>query len=265
MARVLTVIDSTWYEELSVVSYYSESQFEQKVLSHAEFVFPDYYVIKYKKVMQTSYKKTSIPDLMMIRKNYEDWWIVEVEKAEHDIDHVLDQVEVFNNVELNAIEAAKYIANQSTDIDEDEVKKLIRRKKAKVLVIVDQPKDGWKKELKKHDTKLCVFQVFKNTSGIELYRINGEYPYVFTGNAHCRMVTNLVNTMEVINPDILNIFKQDDELELNFKGQLTKWRIFIARHKMYLKSISSTVNKLPVGKDYVIRKDTFNRYHVDFN
>ncbi|AQG79933.1 hypothetical protein [Spirosoma montaniterrae] len=265
MARILATVDSTWYEELSLVSYYYESQFEHKVISHAAFVFPDYYVMKYKKVMHTAHGKTSTPDLVMVRKSYEDWWVVEVEKADHPIEHVLGQVEVFSNAELNAIETSKYIIQQNSSLDEKKVLNLIRNERPKVLVIVDQPKDSWKRDLANYNTKLCVFQVFKNNHGLELYRINGEYPYIYTGDAHCRMVSGMVNTLEVINPEILDSFVSGDELELVFKEQMTKWEVFFAKGKMHLKSVGMSVNKLPVGKDYIIRKDSFDRYHIEFN
>src|SRR5437763_5969234 len=92
MSRVLVPADADWYDELKAVGYYGESDLEREVRQHVRSLFPDFYVFPFKtRIMSQVTSEISKPDLAMVRRDFKAWGVIEVELAEHDIRHVLQQ------------------------------------------------------------------------------------------------------------------------------------------------------------------------------
>ena len=258
MSRIL--VEGEWYDELSSVSYYYESQFENILMSHVKTVFPEYYTLPFKKRVTDGYD-TRKPDLAFIRKDYKEWWVVEVELANHNFNHVDSQVRVFRGGIYDS-DVVQYFLKKDTEgvLEVEKLDSIIQEKQPKVMVVVDEPQPNWVLKLSKHDAMLCVIQIFKSTSGIEIYRLNGDYPYIFEIKSHCRYKEN--NLFEVINPDILNV-SDTEEVVILYKSKISKWNRIDSTDGVFIKPLG--INPLPITKDYVLYKEFGNRYIIDLN
>jgi len=268
MARILVTSDQSWYDELAVITSYYESEFERKIRQHIAYVFPDYHTISFKLKVEAEMREPKIPDLVMISKEYKDWWIVEVELSGHSLDHVKDQVIVFSEGTYNRFRVAEYISDKckkeiDIDIDIEKLKELIKNQQPKVLVIVDEPKPEWETKLSKYGTNICVFQVFKNIKGDESFRLDGKYPEVAHSESHCRYHDKMPNMLVVLSPEILDIHENED-MEINYNGKTIKWKRIDDNGSVFLKLIGG-INPVPTNKTYVLFKDAHNRFILKLN
>jgi hypothetical protein len=299
MAKILLPLDdSSWYDELKVVSSYYETELENTILSHVETVFPNYVAIPYKRdIYAPGVAQGRAPDLALINKDYSDWWIIEVELGEHDLKHVLSQVEVFSNGNYNAFEVAKYIKSKDTSgiLNVIELQKMIGKHQPQVMVIVDEHVEDWKADLEKLEVKICVFQVFKSKIGHRAYRLNGHYPFLFTNDSHCKFIKSPPNILEIQDPqwfvtglqnsylptkekssfftkkfwtelfsfktdtEIPIDYLKDREVEIDFLGKVSRWKVMNIKNKIMLKAIGA--NMVDVNGTYRMYADkNFNLY-----
>ncbi len=267
MARLLVMADNSWYDELYLTASYSEYQFQRKIKQHVESVFPDYYTVSFHLPIESEQREARKPDLAMIRKDYKDWWIVEVELSYHNLDHVIGQVKVFREGQYNAFRVAPYINENSKkenkeELDTDKLFQMIKFNQPKVLIIVDEQKKEWEEPLLKYDAKLCVFQVYRNTNGFEAYRLNGEYPEVPQEESHCRYHDKISNLIHVMSPGILKI-NENEEIDINYNGKMCKWKMLKIKDQVYLKAIGH--NPIPINYSYVLYKTKNERFILKIN
>ena len=115
MAKLLITKERSWYDELKEISSYYEAELESLIRQHVSHTFPDFFTVKYTRVINAENYKPKKPDLAMIRKDYKEWWIVEVEREYHTLDHILDQVTVFTNGDYNPVAVADYIYKKAKE------------------------------------------------------------------------------------------------------------------------------------------------------
>lgn len=269
MSRLLVTSDQTgpWYEELSVVSSYSESDYEDKIKQYSHEIFSEFYTVRFKLDVKSD-ASTKKPDLILIAKDYSDWWVVEVELAGHSIEHVLDQVDVFRTGDYNPVTITKYLTRvfqeelSDVPINNDKLERLIADSPPKILVIVDSPIPEWKERLDEMDVKLCDLQVFKNTERAEAYKIGGEYPAIYFDKAHLKFAKLARNTVEVIGGSMLSgLLAVDSEVIINYKGKSSRWTVDCVNGKVFLKCLGK-VCPLHVGNNYIIRGDGADRLTI---
>ncbi|HMJ69648.1 MAG TPA: hypothetical protein VK508_12160 [Cyclobacteriaceae bacterium] len=301
MARLLFPSDDPWFDELKIISSYSESELEKMILSHVDTVFPNYVTIPFKKVLNIpSVKKGKAPDLAIISRDYKEWWIIEVETDEDDLVHVKSQLQVFTSYDYNNYEVAKYMhsKDETKFLQLNELIKMVRDIKPQVLVMVDEVSEVWNDEIKKLGATICVFQVYKNKDGSHAFRINGDYPKILSNKkSHCEFLKSPGNTLRVNDPDWLiagikgqvilqkrsfnlfsgtdwsNLFKSKTsslpvvidgrEIEVDFVGKVSKWRVIQDEEKLYLKPIGN--NKVPVVNTYQLYSDSSFKLYLKHN
>jgi hypothetical protein len=272
MARILVTSEESWYDELAIITSYYESEFERKIRQHIASVFPDYYTISFKLTVEAEQREPKKPDLAMIRKDYKDWWIVEVELGGHTLDHVREQVIVFREGIYNRYKVAEYIfkkckTENSINLDEEKLIEMIKAQQPNVLVIVDDAKPDWEAQLKKYDVQVCIFQVFLNTNGYESYRLDGKYPEVAHSESHCRYDPKIPNMLIVLSPTILDKNGNEDgrdEIKICYNGKMSKWKRIDDNGAVYLKSIGK-INPIPIRDSYVLFVDAHGRYNLKLN
>jgi hypothetical protein len=268
MARLLVTRDSHWYDQLNSVGYYGETAFERNLKQHLHSIFPDYIGFSYKRDVDDGTGDVRRPDLALIRKNYEDWWIVEVELEAHSLDHVLGQTKVFRYGDYNAPETTDYICAQALReahkrLTKAKVQRLIARRPPSILVVVDAEKANWAQKLSTIGVQLCLFEVYKSTKGFHAYRLDGEYPVLVSAEAHCSFDRRLNNMLSINSKTFFHGLRRK-EIDLRFSGMLTRWRVLRDAGVTYLKFIGK-VNPIPPDGTYVICRDVRNKYHIRKN
>jgi hypothetical protein len=291
-SKIWSTKESIWFQELKVISPYREFQYDKIIQSHIKTLFPDYFCVPYSKTIKAaSTKKGSKPDFAIIKTDYSEWWIVEVERIEDDLKHVSQQIENFTNGTYNFYKEAKYIYEKDESLNFDELKKMTRSN-PKVLVIVDSIHSEWILELGKFDPDFMVLKVYGNNGGFELISVSGDYPYVFEEITYCNFTNAMKNLLKVNDPEILipqkknkkgrlrrlvsviknplySLFsiKKDilgdtsKDFHINYKGQKTIWRKVDSGNQTYLQPLGP--HGLQVNKTYVLKRFWKNNYLIE--
>jgi hypothetical protein len=265
MARILNIVNARWYDELKAVAYYGETELEKRILQHAKKVFPQHYVFPFKKeVNAAALPGAKKPDLGLIRRDFSDWSVVEVEIEKHPLSHVLEQTRVFLGGDYNLPEMAEYVRAQLKQYCQKtasfkRLSNLFSTKAPSVLVIVDVDNSDWQEELNREGIGLCVFEVYKNAHGHYVYRTLGQYPAVLTEEAQCRPHPSIPNIVEVIGDLEFKKLDKDSRLEVSFDELLTRWEPFVDSGKRYLRLVGPANPLSPIAT-YGLFRDKTDRY-----
>lgn len=261
-----------WYDEIDGTSFY-EKDLEKTILDKVPNVYPDYFAIPFSKTIWSGAEK-SRPDLALIRKDYSHWYIIEVEMKRHGWeDHVEKQVRVFSRglYEKNAI--TDYIIRKDVEyssqigedprLDRDSVLRLVDEEQPKVMVIVNEPAPEWLSGIRKYGAELSVFQMYRGTEGLEVYRVEGDTPFVFRDKSHARLFHGVSNVIIVYTPTFISE-EHGEELEIVFRGRKTAWIRQDDGDKTFLVLKGST-SYLQTEKEYVLYISESGEYYLEFN
>lgn len=259
------ILDSQieWYDEIDPLSFY-EKHFEETFLSKIHEVYPDFIGISFSLKITNSDGENSKPDLAMIRKDYQEWYIIETEMGRHSwVDHVEKQVRVFNTGIYDKKRISDYMLKKHSGLDKGKLENMIDNYPPKVMVIVNEPKPEWEIEIKKHKSYLSIFQIYKGLNGFELYRISGDIPFIYRDKSHCAFVKGLSNTIEIYTPTFITQ-EHDSEIEVIFRGKITKWKLKIDKGKKFIIAKGRT-HSLQLEKKYLLYLSDKNEYYLEIN
>jgi hypothetical protein len=270
MSRLLVVKKQTgWYYKLSDVLFYNESQFETMLLQHVRAIFEDFLTIPFKREIKSDTGVIKKPDLALIRNDFKEWWIVEVELADHSIDIVKQQVNVFLNGDYSDYDGlvdymVKQIRvhHQSRKISNARIKRLVKNIVPSVLVIVDSRKEDWEREFRTMNVNVCVMEIYRHNRNRYSYRLAGNYPYIVSKESPCRFERRLINTLQVIEASILDGKKENEEIDISYDGELTKWIVVRDRKKVYLKYIRAGIPLTPTNT-FILKMSTRNKFFLE--
>lgn len=223
------IIDNNyvWFQEVAPRSYYNEGDLERAIIHNLEIIFPEYKALPFKKKLKDiSRNKENTPDLVMVKKDYENWYLIEVELGGHPVAHVVDQITTFYNCNYSN-DHAQYIYEKSKKaLNLNKLTNMINSKTPELMVIVNEPKPEWSRELSPFKCKSCVFQIYHNNSGDPLYRLEGEHPLIKTDFCHCKYQNSLPYVIEVLDKSFLDGHNIDNGalLEIGFKGKNFRWK-----------------------------------------
>lgn len=247
-----------WFEEFDP-STYLEDDLEKTIISRAEIVFPDYYMLPFTKIVEYN-GETSKPDLCLIKKDYSVWYIIEVELAKKSFEgHTEKQVRVFSRGNYNTMakEIAQYLVKKNSKLEEDKLEKLVREEQPSVLVMVSEY-PLWAEEVKKYPrTGLLIFGMYDYSDGSEAYRIDGEFPLTPIERSRCKFPKYPANMLEILAPALLNI-NVGETMVIFYDGRKTIWERLDIGRTVYLLPFAH--NPLDVKKKYLLQKtedDTF--------
>lgn len=219
--------NSIWYQEVAPRSFYDEEDLERAIIQNLEIIFPQFKALPFKKSLFDAVRhKNNKPDLAMVKFDYSEWYIIEVELGKHQKDHVIDQVQSFFNCSY-LDEHAEYIHSQRGDLDLNLLKAMIATKVPEFMVIVNEPKEDWIYDLKALRCKTCIFQIYHDFNGLPLYRLNGEHPYIYTHFCHCKyQKVGSPYTVEVLDKHFLDSYGVIDgtSIPIEFRGVSLLWK-----------------------------------------
>ena len=256
MARLL--INNEWYDEVSAKAL-RESEFEAIFLKNVDVIYPDYYTIPFKVVVESEHG-TAKADLALIDKDYLNWWVIEVEMSRHSLNgHVLPQIEILSNA-VYGENISDFFFQKRPDLNYDKLKILMKGSQPRVMVVLDIPKDKWEQKLERFNAILSVFQIFRSKTGDLIFRINGSYPHKFSPKqSKCRF-TNLLNRfLKIESPSIINV-QDKEKINILYEGATTEWKRIDIRDIVYLYPIS--YNPLDINKEYLLLQEPDNSYYL---
>lgn len=256
MARLL--INNEWYDEISAKAL-RESEFESIFLRNVDIIYPDYYTIPFKIIVESEHGRAKA-DLALIDKDYLNWWVVEVEMSRHSLNgHVLPQVEILSSA-VYGEEVSEFFFSKRPDLDLEKLKILMKGNQPRVMVVLDIPKDKWQQKLERFNAILSIFQVFSSKAGSYIFRLNGEYPRKFTSSqSKCNFPILLNRFLKVESPAILNV-PDKEKLTIVYDGATTEWKRIDIKDAVYLYPVS--YNPLNIEKDYLLLQEPDETYYL---
>lgn len=256
MARFL--VNGDWYHELSVNSLY-EYEYENNFLQQAQLIFPDYFAIKFKAPVESHYYGNGKADLALIEKNYQHWYVIEIEKSSHSLSHVLNQVSIFSNAEYDE-RTAKALKKECEDLDFEKLNIMIKGQQPRVLVVVDVLKEDWIRSLKKYDADLAVFQIFRARNNKQVFRLNGFSPKPLESQfSECYFEKIFKRNLIILSPAIIEE-PNHGILVLNFYDTISEWKRMDLKNQIQLCPLSK--NPLDSSQKYRLYKKKNNEYLI---
>ena len=197
-------------------------------------IYPGCLAVPFKKTV-SSEDASARADLALIQRDYLGWWVVEIERGVHSLNHhVLPQVRTLVNAAYGRSEAT-YLASKHPDLDESRVFDMLRGEQPAVLVVVDRPCDAWEPPLKELGALLAIFQIFRSDRGRQMVRLNGDHPFASEDvSSLCVPDGTLANLLRVQKPALLPEPALGQRIAIRFQEQLTFWRRIGTADTVYL-------------------------------
>ena len=258
-------VGNPWFEEIEPTSFYNEEDLERSVLLNLQKLFPDFIAVTFKrKVRNTKTGIKNAPDLTIIKKDYSEWYIIEVELSNHNIKHIEQQVGTFFHANYDKTDSDYLIKKDKGLFDEDRLENLICSEAPKLLVIANSANEAIKNSIDVYSCSLCIFQMFLDKDGNPFYRLDGEYPLVYSQFCFCRLTKRLPFTIQLL--DDLH-FRESYELvdkkvfNIQYNGVSTKWEVSINGKETYLICLSDSFPLEPSTRRYQLSyNDTLNLF-----
>lgn len=213
-------------------SSFSEGEFEKVIILQAPSLYPDYYVFPFKMTVKSS-SRSARPDLVFVAKDYNDWYIVEVEMSYHSFEtHIEPQIDTLATAQYDDDNVIKYMCKQCADLDSHKLSKLVRTEPPKILLVLNEPNDKWIKELSsKYGVITTVFEVYYNsnkdlhtTLTSQAYAIYRKYPILpISITTKCSVHPHLSYLGVEDNSELQ--LKPNDQIILEFDGCATFWKV----------------------------------------
>lgn len=212
-------------------SSFHEGEFERLITLQAPDLYPDYYVIPFKKTVVSPYGNKK-PDLVFIAKDYKDWYVVEVEMTYHSyVLHIEPQIHSLATAKYDDDDIISYMCEKCTSLDLAKTSELVCTEYPKILLILNEFDAAWASDLNnKYGVITSVFEVFHNShSGFQItpahraYGISHNYPvYSLSTTTKCSIHPHFAY-LGVDDNSYLQL-KPGDEIILEFNGCVTFWR-----------------------------------------
>jgi len=230
MAKIL--FDNVCYEETAPTDTY-ESVYEAMIKVHAPQLWPRFYPINFKATVYASGEGVKA-DLVLIERDYTEWWVVEVEMAQHPFEsHVLPQVKKLTNAAYGVDEAQK-ITDSCDKLELARVRQLLNEVSPRVMVVVNKPKPDWGKRLAEFNSILGVFEIFQSDQGKHLFRVNGDHPIGLAQIISACKFDELMSRWLLVEDPISFRINHNEDVSIEFEGQTTVWRRFDSTGKVWL-------------------------------
>ena len=231
MARLL--LGDEWFDQLSSTALY-ESEYERLLLSNSRALFPDYYVVEFKPIIQSEYGSAR-PDLALVDRELRLWWVVEIELAHHELrGHVLPQVEILTSGRYGASEA-ELLHRSIPGLGSEAASDIVKGAQPPILVIVNQARREWQEAIEQLGASLMIAEVFRSSRNVHAIRANGTYPTI-SGDfvSDCAVDRSIPGLLVVQSPARLDA-PHGTRLEIEIAGAITEWTRLDVQDKVWLK------------------------------
>jgi hypothetical protein len=192
----------------------------------------------------------------MVKSDYSEWYIIEVELGKHNLPEVVKQIQTFRNCTFNATHA-NYIHQKRPDLDHALLAPLVTGKLPEIMVIVNEQKEDWKMDLDALSCKMCVFQIYNDFQGRKMYRLDGEHPFIATNFCNCKYEKQIPFAVKILRRDFLDGYgiPNGTTLTIEYNGINNLWERQDSGNEVFLicKTMQPPLDPL------------MSRYRLNFN
>ena len=228
---------SVWYQEVASRDYYNENDLERTIMLNLELIFPEFKVFPFKQdLLNNTTGKINAADLGMVKSDYSEWYVIEVELGKHTKNEVISQIETFRNFTPTRAHSDYINLKRPGVFNLQKLNTLVTNKSPELMLIVNEYKDEWKKDLKRLSCKMCVFQIYTDFKGRRMYRLNGEHPFIFTDFCNCKYEKLLPNTVKILRSDFLEGYgiTNGGVFNIEFEGINYLWERYDDGNEVFL-------------------------------
>lgn len=255
MAQVLVTKISEWYQGIASLKNLSEKKLEMRFLKCASQIFKGYHSFQSAYTFESKVStETAGPDVILIAEDFSQWVIVEVELAGKPLAHTKKQLRVFTNAKYDLDGLVTHCIKKEPKLapNEKKLKKLLENNPPYILVVFDTyHKTALQSISTEFDCKVCVLEVYRTMEhDFELYRMSGDYPYVYTEFCYLKNVTTNPDMYTISRPELFNSIAAGD-IEVFHKNQSVAAKLMKSSKQTFLKIPE---NPFPPGSDLKIFK-----------
>jgi hypothetical protein len=237
-----------WFDELSPNAL-SEGEFESLLIQNADIIRADATIVPFKKTVYGG-DGSARADLAIVSRDYRDWVVVEVEMARHDLyHHVVPQVRTLREAAYTQ-EYVDYLLLKHPAFEADKLRDMLRGAPPDVLVLVNKPDDEWRRELRRYDAHMMVFEIFRSLSNKHIFVIDGEPPRLAHSFLTELSFSNLLPRCLLVSSPATLTFKVGEKVPILVEEQLTFWERFHTATDVFLTPVAS----MPIspGRKYAL-------------
>lgn len=248
-----------WFYEIAPTAM-NEADFENLLLQNADAIRSRSLIVPYKKTVYSD-GGSARPDLALISLDYREWWVIEVELVRYSLHHhVIPQIRVLRDAAYGREDAA-YLAGRGRSLVQSSLIEMMRGEQPRVLVIVNKPDDDWRRELRRYDAHLMVFEIYRSQQNRHIFRIDGELPRLAYGVvSHCRLDDVIPRALIVSSPAALGS-PAGRSLEILIDDQVTVWQRVDTKTHCYL--MASHRVTLERGRWYALLRSEGDRLRIE--
>ncbi len=216
-----------WLSELRSAKHFDELSLQRVISYKVKEQLPNYDLVYYNKTI-TSTKdsnKKNKPDFLMWKKDYSEWYIIEVELENHGIHHVKEQISTFYDGDYSDIDViTNYVKKLENSIDEDSFKNMINSMRPQIMLIADHIQKDWIKELDLFSCKFSSLQIYSDSKENFIYRFNGEWPQEYSEYSFCTLDKRL-RCLNVSKLDFFGNFNfiSGQKIPIHYEGIIDEW------------------------------------------
>ena len=258
MPKIL--VNNNWYDAVSPSSLY-EDDFEKIVFHQAQILYPGFLLVRFKKIVQSD-TGSAMPDLALIDLEYRNWWVVEIEMANHSLEtHVLPQVETLASAKYGEDEA-NYLIAQNNKLIRNRLLDMMKGVQPRVLVVVNGIVPNWIVPLNKFNAILQVIEIFRSDDNQHIFRVNGTNPISLRQDivSDCHSDITIPRLVVIDSPASLGI-SSGDRIEIEFEGGITEWERIDSKDTVWLSPIKR--NPLDYADNYQLIRDESGALHFE--
>lgn len=246
-----------WFQEIEPTSFYSEEDLERSVILNLESVFPQFWATTFKKLLKNpTRKKGNTPDLALVKKDYSEWYVIEVELSNHNVKHIQEQVDTFYRCNYNTTHA-DYLYSKNPHLDQQKLRSMVSSFPPKLMVVINETNSSVNNAVKPYNCSVCIFQIFLDKDSNPIYRLNGEHPIVYTEFCFCQLLKSLPYTVKILDDDNFiksNGFQDGSIINIAYNTIISKWELISSGTEYYLVNKSSKFPLEPSTKRYILSK-----------
>ena len=251
--------DGNWYFEVSPRAF-SENEFESLLSSNVDCISSNYLCVPFKKTTYDDTGTSARADLALIRNDYSDWRVVEVEMETHSLEHhVIPQVITLRDGIYDGSHA-QYIASKNADLSIERLKSMMKGDQPRVLVIVNKPNNKWDRTLRAYGVDMMTFEIYRSKRNRHIFRIDGQFRRL--SNVEITRIEPdrvLPKFFRINSPGALE-FSDGEQIDVLVDNQMTRWERVDISNISYLTPLGRMPLTKP-SKHFLVRNDQ-NQYEL---
>lgn len=267
LGKIYTLTFNKWFYQLKASKHFDEITLQRVLLYKFQALLPDHSAIYYDKNInhKTIKKLRSKPDFLLWKNDYTEWYVIEVELVNHNVNHVDTQLKNFYEGDYTDVTSiSDYVREKfKGSFDKNEFEKMLRNTQPKIMLISDRIHPTWYTEFEKYDCLFATLQIYVDDDDNFIYRIGGDFPQEFTTFTYCNFDKRM-RSLEIDNGMFIKNagYNSGDSIRIYYRFEFEEWKFAEYGDKCYLEYLGDIPPLDITTKRYKIILNSKNQIHL---